>query len=239
MLDANRFKLLRGPYHAPRCLLGRRLYCELRGWVFVAKMSDARIPWPMCKAGKRARAFVLTGDLVRAVVRESNQAVCHWWGVTPQTVTAWRKVLDVPPINTGTARLYREYAPERLTPEVRLRAAKALGGRAVREKIAASRRGKPRPVFVIEALRRANRGRPLSAEHRAKLSAINRRRGIRPPWLPPPWRKSEDRLLGRLPDAEVARRTGRTVTAVRCRRAALRIPSKSGKGPKMRSPRDA
>jgi hypothetical protein len=43
----------------------------------VAKVSDGRIPWPMCKAGKRARAFILTGDLERAVRRESNQAVAY------------------------------------------------------------------------------------------------------------------------------------------------------------------
>ena len=38
--------------------------------------------------------------------------------MTPQTVTKWRKALDVPPINEGTRRLFVAYIPERLPPEV-------------------------------------------------------------------------------------------------------------------------
>jgi hypothetical protein len=40
----------------------------------------------MCKVGKRARPFILTGDLAKAVRLESNQAVAYWWGVTAWTV---------------------------------------------------------------------------------------------------------------------------------------------------------
>jgi hypothetical protein len=136
MRDHRRFKLLHGPYVGPRCRPGIKLFCEIRGWVVVGKMSDGRIAWPMCRAGKRARAFILCGDLVKAIQRESNIAVCHWWGVTAQTVTAWRKALGVPRLNEGTGRLYREYAPERLTVEARIKARKALRFPDVREKIA-------------------------------------------------------------------------------------------------------
>lgn len=45
-----------------------------------------------------------------------------------------------------------------------------------KEKIAASKRGKSRPAHVIEALRKANFGKVLSAEHRAKISAFHRGR---------------------------------------------------------------
>jgi len=50
-----------------------------------------------------------------------------------------------------------------------------------RAKIAASRRGKPRPPEVIEALRRANLGKKLSAETRAKMSAAHKARRTWPP----------------------------------------------------------
>ncbi len=39
------------------------------------------------------------------------------------------------------------------------------------------------------------------------------------------WKPAELRLLGKLPDAEVARRTGRTVEAVRSKRAKLKLPN--------------
>jgi hypothetical protein len=188
----------------------------------------------MCKAGKRARAFILCGDLVKAIRRESNIAVCYWWGITPQTVTAWRKALDVPMMNEGTSRLQLKYTPERLTPDALPKARKALRFPDVREKMAAVKRGIPRPRHVIEAMRKANLGRRLSAERRRKIGTTIKARGVRPPWLAPAWKKAEDRLLGKLPDAEVARRTGRSIVAVRGRRQALRIPSRSGKGPRMK-----
>src|SRR5271165_3958276 len=100
MHDRERFRLLHGPYRAPRCGFGQKLFCELRGWVVVRGISAGRIAWPRTKV-KRAWAFILCGDLVRAVRRESAIAVCHWWGVTPQTVTVWRKALDVPQVNAG------------------------------------------------------------------------------------------------------------------------------------------
>src|SRR4029077_7533342 len=101
MNDADRFRLLYGPYLTPRCRLGKKLFCEIRGWVPVRRISAGRIPWPQTIVG-RSLAFILCGDLVKAVRRESNQAVCRWWGVMPQTVTAWRKALDVPQGNEGT-----------------------------------------------------------------------------------------------------------------------------------------
>jgi hypothetical protein len=65
---------------------------------------SARIPWPVGKA-LRAKSLVIFGALERAIRRESNTAVCHWWGVTPQTVTKWRKALGVGPVIAGTRRL--------------------------------------------------------------------------------------------------------------------------------------
>ena len=47
MNDADRFKFLHGPYRCPRCRIGKKLFCEVRGWVPVRAMSDGRIVWPL------------------------------------------------------------------------------------------------------------------------------------------------------------------------------------------------
>jgi hypothetical protein len=213
MRDTDRIKLLHGPYHAPRCRVGRRLTCEVRGEVVVCGLTDARIPWPVGKKD-RARSLVVCGGLAKAVRRESAIAVCFWWGITPQTVTKWRKALGVPQVNEGTARLYVAYAPERLTPAVQERARARANSPEANAKKAAAKRGKPRPAHVVEALRRAHTGRKLSAEHRAKISAVLRRDGHRPP-VGKVWEPWEPDLLGTFPDGDVARRTGRTDCAVR------------------------
>src|SRR5438046_2753657 len=91
MHDSERFKLLHGPYRMPRCKVRGFLQCQMRGKVRVTSIADSPISWPCCGNGGR----ILCGDLVKAVNRESGQAVAHWWGVSPQTVTIWRNALGV------------------------------------------------------------------------------------------------------------------------------------------------
>lgn len=93
MIDAERYKLLQGRYRPPRCRMGSVLFCELRGDVVFNGMSAGRIAWPTTRKGRARPAFILCGDLVKAVQRESATAICYWWGVTAPTVTKWRKVL--------------------------------------------------------------------------------------------------------------------------------------------------
>ncbi len=59
--------------------------------------------------GQSGLSIALCGDLVRAVKLESNIAICHWWGVTPQTVTKWRNALGVDATTEGTRRLRQEH----------------------------------------------------------------------------------------------------------------------------------
>jgi hypothetical protein len=95
MDDANRFRLRFGRYCTPRFRYGAKVEDARRGRVKIVGVSDAPIPWPI-GAGKRgAKSLVLFGALVLAVRRESNQAVARAWGVTGQTVTAWRRALGV------------------------------------------------------------------------------------------------------------------------------------------------
>jgi hypothetical protein len=81
--------------------------------------------------------LIVCGDLVKAVRRESEVAVAHWWGVTAQTVRVWRKALGVPKMNEGSARLHRDYTPLRLPPEVQERARRAASSPEANAKKAA------------------------------------------------------------------------------------------------------
>jgi hypothetical protein len=110
MTDADRFKLL-GTYATPRVCRGRVLWCEVRDCdVIVTGYSDACIPWPVGRWPRlTAKALVVYGDLARAVRTESNQAVCHWFDVIPQTVSKWRKSLGVRLTNAGTHRLRSDH----------------------------------------------------------------------------------------------------------------------------------
>ena len=73
----------------------------------------------------------------------------------------------------------------------------------------------------MEALRKANLGRKLSEETRKAMSQVHKARGTRPPWLKEPWTPEEDALLPKHSAAEIAKRTGRTLSAVYCRRSQL------------------
>src|SRR3954464_7493417 len=92
MHDRDRLKLLHGPYHPPKCRVGRFLRCVIRGKLRVRALSPGPIPWPQAFIQSN-RAFIVTGDLVRALRCESAQAVAHWWGVGIGTVSRWRRAL--------------------------------------------------------------------------------------------------------------------------------------------------
>jgi len=181
-------KLLFGPYRTPRFRYGAVAFCEVRGEVIVTGLTDAQIRWPLGKKGRngRARGLVVYRDLEKAVRRESDSAVAHWWGVTAQTVTVWRKALGVARSNEGSEQLWRENFDQpwgkkaRAKAIAKIRDPKRDADR--REKIAAARRGTKLPRHVVEALRAGRLGKPHSAEIRRKISEAHRRRELfRPP----------------------------------------------------------
>jgi hypothetical protein len=163
------------------------------------------------------------GNLARAVRTESNLAVGYWFGVTPQTVSKWRKGLGVGLTNPGTHRLRSDHQQEPWAKRARKKAVAKAGDPERRRKIAEARRGKPRPPHVIEAMRAGRTGKPHSAATRAKMraaAAARLARGVVPNGRA--WTREEDEVVLTLPTADAARRTGRTVTAVYKRRRKLR-----------------
>lgn len=191
--------------------------CEVRGKAVVTGLSNARIPWPVGKRpGGRARFLIVYAGLADAVRTESASAVCHWWGVTAQTVSKWRKVMRVRPMTAGTTRLKSASAKESPGIAAALKLARAKNQDPNRRrKIADAKRGKSRPEHVVEAMRKCRAGKPQSDEARAKMRAAQAGR-VRPPKKE--WDRDQDALLGEVPDAEVARRTGRSEKAVASRR---------------------
>ena len=195
--------------------------CEVRGEVIIVGLKDGKIPWPVGKREGNLSLVVYKG-LAKAVRKEANQAVAHWFGITGQTVTKWRRAMGVGPTTPGTSKLRSGYAQE---PWAR-RAIKKAQDKATdperRRKISESKIGKPRPASVHEALRKANTGSKRSEESSGKMSTAHRSRGTRPPKAGRPWSKKEDRGALSLSMKGAAKVTGRTVKAVEMRRVVLR-----------------
>jgi hypothetical protein len=221
MEDVERFRLL-GKYKTPRLRYGRKAFCEVRGEVTICGLSDAPIPWPIGKRGQGGKSLIVFQDLAKAMRRESNQPVAHWWGVDPQTLSKWRKELSVQRATEGTSRLHRENI-EQTGEAMRALSVLKAGDPESCHKIAESRGGKPRPLHVLEAMHAARRGSHHTEEARRKMSATHRQRGTLVPGTIP-WTAEEDELVRMLSTQEAVRRTGRTLSAVKARRRRLGVP---------------
>ncbi len=220
MRQSDRVKLHFGPYRTPLLRRGARVMCAIHGELIVEGLTDGRIPWPIGR-GARQRSIVLFRDLERAVERESFQAVAYWWGVGATTVAKWRWALKVPKINEGTRLLRIAYAKSPAGKAARRKAWSKARDPVRREKIAAAKRGKKRPAAVVAGMRARMLGQKLSDATRHKMSEAHRRRGTRPPKAGPAWSAKEEALLRTLPASEVAKRTGRSLSAVYSRRSTL------------------
>jgi hypothetical protein len=214
-----------GPYASPRFRLGSTVADSVRGDVVIVALSDTRIPWPLGRVnGNSNRALILCGDLARAVRRESAQAIASWWGMTAQTVSKWRKALGVVGPTDGERELRAELGRrnwKRVGPKLMSKSQDPKR----RAKIVAAKIGKPRSPSTVEKMRRAATGRKASSATKCAMSTTHRKRGTRPPWLKSAWTAADDALLAKLPSAQVAKRTDRTLQAVYQRRSLLRRTS--------------
>lgn len=138
------FKLLFGPYQTPRFRYGSIVWCELHGQVKITGVTTGRIPWPVgVKDGRRV--IVVYKGLLKAIKRESAIAIKHWWGVCDYTVWKWRAALGVGRSNEGTKRLKSENFQEPWAQRTRRKAHAKAQDPDRRAKIAAAKRGIPRP----------------------------------------------------------------------------------------------
>jgi hypothetical protein len=100
---------LLGTYHTPSFRYGDVVFCQMRGEVTLVGLSKGRIPWLLRKRAKGGSSSPVIYDaLAQALQRESRAAICYWWGVTGQTVTKWRKAMNVGPVTEGTSALKRD-----------------------------------------------------------------------------------------------------------------------------------
>ena len=221
----DRFRLLFGPYSTPPIRLGQVVADEVRDRdVIVVGISDGHIAWPVGRPrGERGRSLIVCGALAEAVRRESNQAVCYWWGVTPQTVSKWRKLLGVGATTDGTSRLRSEYCHEPVMDEARKKAWAKAKDPVRREKIAAAKRGRRRPRSVIRKMIQAKTGTKASDETRRKMSDSHKARGTRPPKAERAWTAEEDDAVKTMSPIKAAMRCRRTLQAIYSRRSVLGI----------------
>lgn len=110
-------RLIGTGYRAPRCRVGKPLFCILCGDRTVDGLTDTPVPWPYHKGYGSTRSLFLTGDLIRAIRTESAQAVAYHWGVSRATVRRWRWTLRVPRFTAGTVELWRDLRPKRLNAD--------------------------------------------------------------------------------------------------------------------------
>jgi hypothetical protein len=101
--------------------------------------------------------------------------VAYWWGVTPQTITKWRKALGVAATTEGTSRLRSRHAHEPWADEARRLAWAKARDPERRAKISAAKKGKPKPPHVIEAMQAGRRARPDNEESRRRMSESSKR----------------------------------------------------------------
>jgi hypothetical protein len=102
-----------------------------------------------------------------------------------------------------------------------------------RKALAVTKKNNPRTYQLLTEASQAGadklKAKEWTEEEREVKREINQRlgltRNLRPSYHDPSWMAEERKLLGEMPDAEVARRIGRTVDAVRIERERRGIPN--------------
>ncbi len=239
MTQHDRVRLLFGPYQAPPLNRGDRATCLLRDCtVVITSWTDARIPWPRCRAVDSpggGSGLLLDEELARAVRHESAAAVMHWWGVSEGVVWRWRKALGVARADPeGSRRLYqavweaagaatqaREWTEEER--ERRRRTSIELG---LGNYLEPGYHEHPWPAADVALLGMLPDSEAARRTGRTPDAVRQNREGLR---IPNPtsrlWTAEQVALLGTLPDEEVARMLGRAPQAVMQKRCKLGIPT--------------
>ncbi len=199
MRNKDRLKLrFSGEYETPVFQYGERVYCQVRGWVKIIKISNGKIAWPMGKRPGRGRAsLVVYKGLAKAVRNENSRAIQHWWGVTSPTVREWQRVLRVKKTDDDS-QLRSEDSQERCANETR-----GKQGRKRSQKT----RSKQSETHKESGTKQPSTKQPNTKEQ----------------WVKGPWDPWEDDLVETQPPKMVAEKTGRSLPAVYVRRRKLGV----------------
>jgi transcriptional regulator with XRE-family HTH domain len=240
-------KLLFGPYQAPACEVGGKLYCKRwKKRVEVVGFTSSLISWPCCVVNRGGfQALILCGDLVKAVKRESELAVAHHFGATLPAVGRLRKALGLPARSQRRVpEQERPHPPERDLPEelldatqfgerlaARLRELREQSGLTQKLLGKRARLAAPRihgiesgatTMSLLDALRlAATLDVPLAALLEQPTRARSEARGRYARTFTP----EEDAMLGTMSDQEVGLRIGCSTGTARRRRIELVIPA--------------
>src|SRR5580692_10451933 len=103
--------LIAGPYLPPQLKKGDRAFCHYRDCdVIITGWSNARIPWPRCRAigAGSGPGLLIDEELERAIRTESAIALKHWFGVSTKAVWNWRRSFGIGQWGTqGSRRLHK------------------------------------------------------------------------------------------------------------------------------------
>lgn len=224
MNDSERYKL-HGKYKTPRFRMGSVLTCEYRDCdVVVVGYSDGRIPWPRGrKRGLGTRGgFIVYGDLKKAIRTESNQAVAYWFGVTVAVVSHWRRALGVRFTNAGTRKLRQAHTSEDWFKEVQREGTARAQDPEVKQRRAASNRGRKLPPSHVQAISRGKVA-AMTPETRAKISAARKESAKRKAAHGQIFTPQHDGIIRTHSASEAIKLTGRTPDSIYSRRKVLGI----------------
>jgi hypothetical protein len=242
----DRVKLLFGPYKPPALRKGDRTSCLYRDQdVRIIGWTDARIPWPLCRALSArggGHGLLVDDELARAVRQESAAAIRYWWGVGVHTVWSWRKAFGVGRMDSpGSRRLIlpacelgtEQVRGVRLAPEqVEQRRQVALANNLSQYLLQATAERDDRWTEEQLALLGTMPDEEVAAQIGRTACAVGVKRRLlgigkyRPLGFPGRlWTEEEVSLLGTAPDKEIARRIGRTAWGVYTKRREMGIPS--------------
>src|SRR5437899_3057026 len=190
--DEERYRLLYGPYEPP-LVKGGFLTDAIRGKVRFGTFSNGLIPWPKAKRqGKSGSGgFILCGDLLQALEKECGFAVSHHWGVCRATVGNWRRALEMKGRTEGAQRLVSLGVELAKLPQSRKKIADAARGR----KLSPAHKSK-----LFAGIRRGWKERFEARRAEYRRTGRFGKATKSDPWLP-----EEEKLLPKLPTAELVR----------------------------------
>jgi hypothetical protein len=194
MIVPHQARLLHGPYHPPALRFGDRTTCELRGEVVITSVSDARIPWPRCRGVEGTRG----GGSGLWLGGDLAKAVRR---ESAAAVMFWWRASKTAVLGwrkaLGVTRTNNE-GTRRLIREA--------------------------SQFGADVMKERNWTEAEREEYRKRSTALDLQRHRREGYYQTrAWKPEELLLLGKRSDARVAKKTGRSIEAVRQKRQELGI----------------